>query len=155
MAFFDQLQGALARGVTRPRERLRRIAITLGLAAGSCWLAACSSHPRVDVCAAGTVARLYLGQTTPTGVVSEDQWRRFVIDTITPRFPDGFTVLDGRGQWRAPDGAIREESTRVLEIAHDGTPLRQASVRAVASAYKQRFSQHSVLITQALSNLCS
>jgi hypothetical protein len=138
----------------RSRERLRRTVGTLSLVAGSSFLTACSPHPRAERCAAGAVARLYLGQATPTGVVSEAQWQRFVIDAVTPRFPDGFTVLDGKGQWRAPDGVIRQESTRVLEIAHDGTPLTQARVRAVAKAYEHQFSQHSVLVTQALSSLC-
>lgn len=133
------------------KYRVFRATATFGLL----LLAACSPHPHMEMCAAGTVARLYLGQATPAGVVSEAQWERFMVEAVTPRFPGGFTVLDAKGQWRAPDGAIRQESTRVLEIAHDGTPLTNSSVRAIAKAYKQQFSQHSVLVTQVLSSLCS
>jgi len=41
-----------------------------------------------------------------------------------------------------------------LEIVHDGTPIAQASVRAVAHDYKNRFAQHSVLVTQVPSVRC-
>src|SRR5260370_23477088 len=31
-------------------------------------------------------------------------WSRFLAREITPRFPDGLTVLDAAGQWRGPGG---------------------------------------------------
>src|SRR5258705_7403509 len=34
--------------------------------------------------------------------VGEAAWARFLAREITPRFPDGLTVLDTAGQWRAP-----------------------------------------------------
>ena len=73
-------------------------------------------------------------------------WRRFVDREITPRFPDGFTVLDGHGQWRKPGEArvIREPST-VLLVAMPDAPERRARLAEVAEAYKRRFAQESVV----------
>ena len=40
------------------------------------------------------------------GEVGEAAWRRFLDREVTPRFPDGFTVIDASGQWRSP-GAVK------------------------------------------------
>ena len=37
-------------------------------------------------------------------------WDAFLADTVTPRFPDGLTVLDARGQWRDSEGLIGKEA---------------------------------------------
>ena len=48
-------------------------------------------------------AELYFGRNIGGRLgVSERQWARFLAREITPRFPDGLTVLDARGQWRDP-----------------------------------------------------
>lgn len=36
-------------------------------------------------------------------MVSDEDWRAFLAAEVTPRFPDGLTVIDAAGQWR--DGA--------------------------------------------------
>jgi hypothetical protein len=79
------------------------------------------------------------------GTVGEAAWRRFVDQEIAPRFPDGFTVLDGRGQWRDPQGRIVRELSKVLIVAMPDTPERRARLAAVAEAYRRIFSQDSVL----------
>jgi hypothetical protein len=59
--------------------------------------------------AARPLARLELlfGSTrkdlTPIG---EEEWAAFVAAEITPRFPDGLTILTGYGQWRDATGTI-------------------------------------------------
>ncbi len=63
---------------------------------------------------------------------------------MTPRFPDGFTVLDARGQWRDA-GAIVREPSKVLVIALQDEARDRAEIAAVAEAYKARFRQQSVL----------
>ena len=35
---------------------------------------------------------------------------------LRPRFPDGLTVLDARGQWRDSQGAIKTERSKLLVI---------------------------------------
>jgi len=107
-----------------------------------------------DTCADGIVSRLYFGQTTPTGVVTDAQWSAFIAESVTPRFPSGFTELRAHGRWRNERGAVIDEATRILEIAHDGAPLARAHVRIVAADYKSRFAQQSVLVTQFASFQC-
>lgn len=134
------------------RNFLKLLAISV-LAAG---LAACAPPTHeVDACTQGSVSRIYLGQDTPSGAVTTAQWQRFVIEAVTPRFPDGFTVLAAHGQWRAADGAIRQEDTLVLEIVHDDGPLLRSRVRAIADEYKRRFAQQGVLVTQSPLMRCS
>jgi hypothetical protein len=107
-----------------------------------------------DACFDGAVSRLYLGQATPVGVVTDAQWRAFVADSVTPRFPAGFTELRASGHWRDDRGSPIEEGTRIVEIAHDRSALARERVRAVAVDYKRRFAQQSVLVTRFESFQC-
>lgn len=75
-------------------------------------------------------------------------------ESVTPRFPAGFTELHAHGHWRDTGGTAIEEDTRILEIVHDGTLFNQKRVHTVAAEYKRRFTQQSVLITQAQSFHC-
>lgn len=111
------------------------------------------NHP-ASSCFEGAVSRLYLGQTTPAGVVTEAQWRAFVAESLTPRFPAGFTELQAQGHWRDDRGTVIEEDTRIVEVVHDGAQLTRERVRAVATDYRHRFAQQSVLVTQAASFQC-
>jgi hypothetical protein len=91
-------------------------------------------------------AELYFGRAVAGGrFVNETQWARFVAREITPRFPDGLTVLDAKGQWR--DGAhgaiVREPSQVVVIVIADDAGARER-IDAVAAAYRQRFRQKSV-----------
>ena len=91
-------------------------------------------------------AELIFGRNLKTGgTVSEAAWRRFVAQEIAPRFPDGFTVLDGRGQWRDPQGRVVREASKVLLVAMPDDPERRARLAAIAEAYKRAFGQDSVL----------
>ena len=49
--------------------------------------------------------------------MADSEWQDFLATSVTPRFPDGFTVLDGHGQWleRKTHRVIAEIST-VVEI---------------------------------------
>ncbi len=82
---------------------------------------------------------------TGRGTVTEAEWAAFAAREMTPRFPDGFTVLDGRGQWRDPrTGAIGGEASKVVLI--DVAPADDVAARvdAVASAYRREFRQLAV-----------
>ena len=102
----------------------------------------------VGACSKGVTSRLYLGQATPHGIVDETQWRAFIAESVTPRFPTGFTELLAQGHWRDSRGTINHERTRIVEIAHSNAPLVRESVRAIAADYRHRFAQESVLITE-------
>lgn len=105
-------------------------------------------------CREGVVSRLYLGQSTTVGDVTEAQWRAFVTDVVTPHFPDGFTELAGHGRWRDERGTHIEEQTRIVEVVHDGSRAMLDRVTAVATDYRVRFAQQSVLVTQARAFHC-
>ena len=79
--------------------------------------------------------------------VSDTDWERFLAEVLTPRFPDGLTVMDGAGQWREDGTIIHIERTKVVVIL---TP-REASVSAklheISDEYKRLFNQGLVLIT--------
>ncbi len=64
---------------------------------------------------------------------------------VTPRFPDGFSVFEGRGQWRDKQGKIGKESSRLLLIWHTPDAGTDAKIEAIRKAFKERFHQESVL----------
>jgi hypothetical protein len=82
--------------------------------------------------------------------LSESEWQAFLDSVVTPRFPDGFTVLSGVGQWRGQDGLTKEQS-RILVVWHERSPNRDADIEAIRSAYKSRFDQESVLRIDSVS----
>lgn len=88
---------------------------------------------------------LYFGLARPTGTISEAEWQTFLREDVTPRFPDGLTVLEGNGQWRRSDGSIGRENSKVLVILHDDKPSTQQSLQTLVMRYKQVFAQQSVL----------
>lgn len=77
--------------------------------------------------------------------VSEAAFGRFVDQEITPRFPDGLTILDGRGQYRdAQRNALVREQSKLVTIAMKDEPDGRARIGTITEAYKQRFNQQSV-----------
>ena len=79
------------------------------------------------------------------GTISEEQWREFLAGTVTPRFPDGLTVLSGNGQWRDSSGEILREGSKLLVIyAPPGEDGRRA-IDEISEEYERRFDQESVL----------
>jgi hypothetical protein len=76
--------------------------------------------------------------------VSDGEWRAFLDAEVTPRFPDGFTVLSGYGQYRDAAGKIVQEGARMLIVWHAPRD-RNGDIEAIREAYKARFAQESVL----------
>jgi Protein of unknown function (DUF3574) len=75
--------------------------------------------------------------------VTESRWSQFLAKEITPRFPDGLTVVDASGQWRDTEKnrIVRERSKLVTIIMPADA---QDKIDAIVAAYKQRFRQQSV-----------
>ncbi len=94
---------------------------------------------------------LFFGLSRPGGRISQRQFDRFVDDKVTPRFPDGLTLLSGRGQFRLADGDIVEEGSKVLVLLHEGGASRSAAIDAIRADYVDQFDQQSVLRTDATS----
>ena len=116
-------------------------------------LAGCAAAPPPSLCSpaetragCAVATQLFFGLSRPDGgIVSDAEWRDFLADTVTPRFPAGFTILAGEGQWRAEGGtAIMRESSRILLIVHPAG-ADDAAIAALIDAYKARFRQDSVL----------
>ena len=111
-------------------------------------LAACA--PQAPSCAPPSVPatgfEVYFGRDKPGGEVTEAEWQGFVDEILSPRFPDGLTVLDAKGLWRDPrSGKVLGERTKlVLLVAPDGAAARPVIEAAVAD-YQRRFDQHTVL----------
>lgn len=82
------------------------------------------------------------------GPVTETERAAFLAEVVTPRFPDGFTVWDTRGQWRdRATGRIIGEASFVVRIVADDTADTHARLVAIRHAYRERFRQDSVGIT--------
>jgi hypothetical protein len=79
------------------------------------------------------------------GFVSETDWLDFLQTEVTPRFPDGLTVLTGLGQWRTAQGQITREVSRMLLIWHVPGPRTEGQIDAIRALYRQRFQQDSIL----------
>ena len=91
---------------------------------------------------------LYFGLSRPDGgQVEEAQWQDFLARDVTPRFPDGFTVVDARGQWRDAKAVIISEPTKVLIIVHPLSDENTLAISELKAAYVKRFHQESVFQT--------
>jgi hypothetical protein len=128
----------------------------LALAAGAVLLAGCvSMPPPPPACPAGQdylrTAQLFFGRNIANQpAVTEADFRRFVDQELTPRFPDGLTVMDGGGQWRGSQDKLIREASKVVLIVLPKSRDAGARLEAVRTAYKTRFRQESVLlVTQA------
>ena len=100
-----------------------------------------------------TEYQLFMGRSGPEGEIVDDAaWDTFLADTVTPRFPDGLTVLDGRGQWRGTDGLIKKERSKLLVILVSPADDKTRLIDEISDEDKRRFSQESVL--QVVENTC-
>ena len=104
----------------------------------------------MSTCPEGTDAfaeyQLFFGRSSAgVEVVSDEAWTAFLADTVTPRFPDGLTVVDGAGQWRGSSGVVERERSKVLIIltlpGEEGMRLTDE----ISQEYETRFGQESVL----------
>jgi hypothetical protein len=128
---------------------LRTAAKVLGVPAALFLLSACATpQPTCPAPAKpATQVDLYFGRDIGgKAEVSDAQWARFVDEEVTPRFPDGLTVADARGQYRDPtSGRIDRERSKRLTLLIADMPAARPRLDAIAEAYKRRFQQQSVL----------
>jgi len=95
-------------------------------------------------------SELVFGRLKPDGsVVTDTEWRAFVEEQVTPRFPDGFTVQDVLGQYRGRDGRIIAEPSKILLIIHGGDARPRAAIQEIRDAYRRLFQQESVLLIES------
>jgi hypothetical protein len=93
---------------------------------------------------------LYFGTQKPGGApVTDAEWGAFLNEEVTPRFPDGLTVLTGNGQWRNAQGVITKETSAVLVILYEPSAEKEVAIEDIRAAYKDRFEQESVMRVDA------
>jgi len=91
---------------------------------------------------------LYFGRSKPRGgLVTDDEWEKFLAEVVTPRFPDGFTILHAMGQYREKNGKIDKEPSEVLIFLYPRTKLTPSrrKIEEIRRAYVKQFNQESVL----------
>ena len=64
---------------------------------------------------------------------------------MTPRFPDGLTVLDAAGQWQDGSGAVQRERSKVLWILAAPGDDTLRLIDEISAEYERLFGQDSVL----------
>ena len=127
---------------------MRSIALFIVLASAQ-LLSACMMLPQACAPPAESMvtAELLFGRNIGDRLgVSDAAFADFLAREITPRFPDGLTVVDARGQWRDSERGriVREPSKLVLLIFRDDAAKRE-NLSTIVEAYKNRFRQQSVL----------
>jgi len=120
-------------------------------------LAACVTHPpklatvAAHPCPNGgfrQTAQLVFGRVSVDGKggVSEADFARFLDGEVSPRFPQGMTVIDAEGRWTPPAGSMIRTPAKMVMIVLPGAPDDEKKLDAVRLAYKTRFHQPSALL---------
>lgn len=139
----------------RASIRLSMVAILLVLAAGyaqpSAEVREFGQTCRTDAASMARLELLFGTSRRDSPPVSDEEWASFLDTEVTPRFPDGLTVLSGLGQWRGNDGILAKERSIVLVIWYSPSARTEADIEAIRSAYKQRFNQQSVMRVDSVS----
>ena len=108
----------------------------------------------VAVCGSGDVmmqTTLWFGTNKPKGgVVSSGEWQQFVDNDVTPRFKDGLSVYEGKGQWLGEGSKLARENSKALMLIHHPDRTSSDQINALRDIYKKRFEQESVMRVDAL-----
>ena len=105
-------------------------------------------------CASGDSAlvreTLYFGRNRPDGgTVTDGEWRTFLDQVLTPRFPAGLTIVTATGQWRGRSGTVEQERSHVVTVFHAAGDAARQAIHEVTQEYKRRFQQEAVLRERA------
>ena len=97
--------------------------------------------------------KLYFGlglADHPEQGISEARWRAFLDREVTPRFPDGLSVVDVYGQWQGKNEAAPERlRSKCLIIDYLDTQANRDKIEAIRAAWKRMTGDQSVLrVTQ-------
>ena len=91
---------------------------------------------------------LYFGTDKPDGKkVTAEEWDKFLETEVTPRFPKGFTVLEGYGQFKDSGGKIVREASIILVVFYPKKERGAVNLKVeeLRANYKKQFNQESVL----------
>jgi hypothetical protein len=104
---------------------------------GSCLLG--SQQPMM-------VVELFFGRDIPgRAPLTDSEWSDFAASVLSKEFPQGFTVMDGDGEWRDPaTQSITREQTKMLIVAAPNPPDLAARTSRIRDAYSRAYHQTSV-----------
>lgn len=101
------------------------------------------------ICHSGDVmtqSTLYFGLNRPAGpAITAKEWQQFIDQDVTPRFQEGLSVFDAKGQWLGNDGVLVRENSKALLLIHVADAASQQKIDTLRNIYKQRFAQDSVM----------
>jgi hypothetical protein len=119
---------------------------SLVAAAALLALAACTPPPsQTTALACAAPLKPALQVDLYFGAVGEAEWRTFLDQEVTPRFPDGLSVIDAYGQYRNRRGTIERERAKLLVIVVFDAPAHAARVQAIVDSFIRRHGHESVL----------
>lgn len=134
-----QYSSRMPQGVTLSAQKafwMRLLLLIILVTAGGCREIPSSSWHRTE---------LYFGLSQRGGqVISEADFSRFVAEQVTPRFPDGFTILQAEGRY-LQDGVTISEPSRVIILFHPSSREVDQKIDALAREFARRYGQDSVL----------
>jgi hypothetical protein len=119
------------------------------LAAAALSLAACATRPTPPSCPPGQealrTAQLFFGRPGAPGP-SDADFRKFVDEVMTPRFPDGLTVLDGGARWLGAENRQFREASKVVQIVLPASSHAERRIAAARAAYAARFHEEPLVV---------
>lgn len=76
----------------------------------------------------------------------ETVWNDYLDNVVTPRFPEGLTLINAAGQWRVKEGQKpRRGSSKVIILIHEGTEDKFQKLDEIRELWKERSGHISVL----------
>jgi hypothetical protein len=98
------------------------------------------------------IAEMWFGRKIGDRIaVTEAKWARFVDREITPKFPDGLSVIDARGQWLdSVRNIIVREPSKLVTIVLPGKGGDNERLQQIIDAYKRLFREQSVALVVRL-----
>lgn len=80
--------------------------------------------------------------------VTDEEFNWFLDAVVTPEFPDGLTLLSGKGQFCCDaNGDVIQEGSKLLILFYPLATQKESSgkIESIRKSYKERFQQQSVL----------
>jgi Protein of unknown function (DUF3574) len=89
---------------------------------------------------------LFFGLSRPNNSeVTEEEFQHFIDTKVTPRFPDGLTLINAKGQFKDSTGTIIQEDSKLLILLYPFNKASNQAVEQIRTDYKNEFQQQSVL----------
>jgi len=132
--------------LTRTRATLTAVGLLLAVGAPTAYATLDDGTPQRGEPYIET--SLFFGTERPDGgpAVTDRQFMGFVDKEVTPDFPDGLTVQNGRGQWRDASGKIEKERSYELILLYPvgQAPASDRKIEEIRRAYEKEFGQEAV-----------